>query len=240
MADGERARSVAQQNGTSHTRITVLISGSGTNLQALMDACATDKLPGATIVRVISNRKDAYGLVRASTANPPIPTLYHNLVQYKKEYPRTDEGVQAARKAYDAELVNLVLADKPHLVVCAGWMHILADDFLEPLKEAIVPVINLHPALPKQFNGANAIQRAHAAFQQGDIQETGVMVHYVISEVDMGEPLLVRKVPMINGESEADLTDRIHRIEWEIIVAGTELAIQRLRAQKNPDCSTGA
>ena len=226
-----------QQKQTSHpsTRITVLISGSGTNLQALIDACATNSLPSASIVRVVSNRKDAYGLVRAATATPPIANTYHNLVKYKREFPGTEEGVQRARKAYDAELARLVLADKPDLVVCAGWMHILADDFLDPLKEANVPVINLHPALPGQFNGANAIQRAHAAFQQGAIQETGVMVHYVISEVDMGEPILVRKIPMIPGESEADLAERIHRVEWAIIVEGTKLVIRRLRKEQSLD-----
>jgi len=221
-----------QQNAHSSTRITVLISGNGTNLQALIDACATNTLPSSSIVRVISNRKDAYGLIRAATATPPIPTIYHNLVKYKKEYPKTDEGVQQARKAYDAELARLVLADRPDLVVCAGWMHILADDFLDPLKEADVPVINLHPALPGQFNGANAIQRAHAAFQRGDIQETGVMVHYVISEVDMGEPILVRKVIMVEGESEGGLAERIHRVEWEIIVAGTEIVVTRLKGRE--------
>ncbi len=222
-----------QHNIHSSTRIIVLISGNGTNLQALIDACATNTLPSTSIVRVISNRKDAYGLIRAATADPPIPTIYHNLVKYKKEHPKTDEGVQQARKAYDAELARLLLADSPDLVVCAGWMHILADDFLDPLTEANVPVINLHPALPGQFNGANAIQRAHAAFQQGDIQETGVMVHYVISEVDMGEPILVRKVTMVAGESEADLAQRIHRVEWEIIVDGTELVVRRLREEKS-------
>lgn len=224
-----------KQNGHSWTRITVLISGSGTNLQALIDACATHKIPSASIVRVISNRKDAYGLIRAAAAIPPIPTIYHNLVKYKKEFPKTDEGVQQAREAYDAELARLVLVDKPDLVVCAGWMHILADDFLDPLKEASVSVINLHPALPGQFNGANAIQRAYTAFQQGDIQETGVMVHYVISEVDMGEPILVRRVTMIAGETEAGLEERIHRVEWEIIVAGTKVVVQRLREEKSLD-----
>ena len=237
MAERDMTASALQEprNGHSSTRITVLISGSGTNLQALIDACATNALPSTGIVRVISNRKDAYGLIRAAKATPPIPTIYHNLVKYKKEYPKTDEGVQQARKAYDAELARLVLADRPDLVVCAGWMHILADDFLDPLKEAKVPVINLHPALPGQFNGANAIQRAYAAFQQGNVQETGVMVHYVISEVDMGEPILVRKIPMIAAESEADLEERIHRVEWEIIVAGTKLVVQRLREEQSLD-----
>lgn len=131
-------------------RLTVLISGSGTNLQALLDAIAVQTVP-ATIVRVLSNRKDAYGLERARRA--AIPTTYHNLLRYKKQHPPTGEGVQAAREAYDRDLAALILADRPELVICLGFMHVLSPPFLEPLAEAGVGVINLHPALPGQFNG---------------------------------------------------------------------------------------
>lgn len=131
-------------------RATVLISGNGSNLQAVIDAVAADKL-NLNLIRVLSNRKDAYGLERAHKAN--IPTHYHNLVKYKKKYPATPEGVQAAREEYDAELARLILADKPELVVCLGFMHILSPPFLEPLERANVRIINLHPALPGAFNG---------------------------------------------------------------------------------------
>lgn len=131
-------------------RITVLISGNGSNLQAVIDKTSAGELP-ASIVRVISNRKDAYGLERAHKAN--IPTQYHNLVKYKKQYPSTPEGVQQAREAYDAELARLVLADSPDLVCCLGFMHVLSPRFLKPLEEAKLRIINLHPALPGAFNG---------------------------------------------------------------------------------------
>lgn len=131
-------------------RLTILISGSGTNLQAVIDKTAAGQL-NATIVRVISNRKDAYGLERAKRAN--IPTAYHNLVKYKKQHPATPEGVQAAREEYDAELARLVLADSPGLVACLGFMHVLSTEFLKPLEEKQVKIINLHPALPGAFNG---------------------------------------------------------------------------------------
>lgn len=123
-------------------RLTVLISGSGTNLQALIDACASGALP-CNIICVISNRKSAYGLVRAQAAS--IPTRYHNLVNYKKQNP---SDVTLARLEYDRDLAALVLDEKPDLVVCAGWMHVLAPTFLDPVATAGVPVINLHPALP--------------------------------------------------------------------------------------------
>lgn len=135
-------------------RTTVLISGNGSNLQAVIDKVATNQLD-LNIVRVLSNRKDAFGLERARKAN--IPTQYHNLVKYKKQHPATPEGVQAAREEYDAELARLILADEPELVVCLGFMHVLSPRFLEPLESARVRIINLHPALPGAFNGVVSI-----------------------------------------------------------------------------------
>lgn len=135
---------------TAPIRTTILISGNGSNLQAVIDKVAAQQL-NANIVRVLSNRKDAYGLERARKAN--IPTQYHNLVKYKKQQPATPEGVQAAREEYDAELARLILADQPELVVCLGFMHVLSPRFLEPLEAANVRIINLHPALPGAFNG---------------------------------------------------------------------------------------
>jgi phosphoribosylglycinamide formyltransferase len=132
------------------TRITVLISGSGTNLQALIDD-KDSKLQNSTIIRVISNRKAAYGLTRAQKAG--IPTTYHNLVAYKKKFGSSQDsssaakGDEKAREEYDKDLAKLVLADGPDLVVCAGFMHILSPGFLEPLEESGVRIINLHPGM---------------------------------------------------------------------------------------------
>lgn len=135
-------------------RATVLISGNGSNLQAVIDKVTANQLD-LELVRVLSNRKDAFGLERARKAN--IPTQYHNLVKYKKQHPATPEGVQAAREEYDAELARLILADAPELVICLGFMHVLSPRFLEPLERAKVRIINLHPALPGAFNGVVSI-----------------------------------------------------------------------------------
>lgn len=225
---------------TKFTRITVLVSGSGTNLQALIDACKSGALKKTQIVRVICNRKDAYGRTRAREAE--IPETYHNLFGYKQRYPdpeskpKQDEldrrKYEKARSEYDRDLAAIVMRDEPDLVVCAGWMHILANTFLEPLQAAKIPVINLHPALPGAFDGANAIERAFTAFQEGKVAETGVMIHYVISEVDRGEPILIRKIPMRGGEVLEQLEERIHQNEWEVIVQGTQMAIDRLLAEQ--------
>ena len=126
----------------SKTKITVLISGNGSNLQALIDD-VDKKLTNTTIVRVISNRKSAFGLTRASKAG--IPTKYHNLLAYKRKHEGQD---QKAREEYDADLAELILNDEPDLVVCAGFMHVLSPKFLQPLEEKNVAIINLHPGMP--------------------------------------------------------------------------------------------
>lgn len=234
-------------------RLTVLISGNGTNLQAVIDSINAADLP-AQVIRVISNRKNAFGLERAQRAN--IPTHYHNLVKYKKQHPATPDGVQAAREEYDAELARLVLQDGPDLVVCLGFMHVVSEKFLGPLKEKELGIVNLHPALPGAFNGTvsasspshlrdgnevmlmlmdddvqNAIQRAHAAWLEGRIDKTGVMIHHVISEVDMGKPILVREIPFVKGADEdlGAFEDKVHEVEWGAVIEGLQIAIDELK-----------
>lgn len=187
-------------------RIVVLISGSGTNLQALIDA----QLPDASICLVLSNRKAAYGLTRAQQATPPIPTAYLALQPYLKSHPgktRTD---------YDAEVAQIVLGAQPDLVVLAGWMHVLSEGFLDAL--AGVPVINLHPALPGEFDGSHSIERAFDAWRSGDITRSGAMVHMVVKEVDRGQPVLVREVPFVEGDTLESYEEKIHTVEWQILV----------------------
>ncbi|KAI5121606.1 hypothetical protein M0805_009477 [Coniferiporia weirii] len=206
--------------GTQPRRIVVLISGSGSNLQALIDAQNTPALPDCQIVRVISNRKAAYGLTRAATASPPIPTAYLALQPFLKAHPGS------TRADYDKAIAQLVVAESPDVVVLAGWMHILGEAFLETL--GTVPVINLHPALPGAFDGAHAIERAYEAFQRGEIEKTGIMVHRVIQEVDRGEPIVLREVPIEKGESIEAFEERLHRAEWEIIVEATAKILEEV------------
>ena len=97
----------------SPTRLTVLVSGNGTNLQALIDACHDSDIPNAQIVRVVSNREKAFALKRA--ANAAIPTCYHNLLKYTKDHPRGD--ATETREEYDKLLATIVLADSPDMYV---------------------------------------------------------------------------------------------------------------------------
>lgn len=212
------------------TRITCLISGNGSNLQALIDNLHNSSTSGVEIVRVISNAKNAYGLQRAQKAG--IPTHYFNLINngYKKAKETDQDKIERARESYDADLASLVIQDSPHLVVCAGWMHILAPTFLDPLKAQGIPVINLHPALPGMYDGINAIGRAYTDFTNGTLQDnkTGIMIHYVISEVDRGTPITTRDIIIKQGETLEQLTARVHENEHELIVEGTKKAILEL------------
>lgn len=113
------------------------------------------------------------------------------------------------------------------MIVLAGFMHILSHTFLTTLGNQI-PIINLHPALPSMFDGANAIPRALEAFEKGEVQGTGAMVHRVVEEVDQGEPLIVREVEIKKGDTLAMLEERIHRVEHEIIVEGARKVLEEL------------
>ncbi|THH06061.1 hypothetical protein EW145_g4350 [Phellinidium pouzarii] len=97
-------------------------------------------------------------------------------------------------------------------------MHVLGERFLDMLDALRIPIINLHPALPGAFDGAHAIERAYEAFQKAEIEKVGTMVHRVIKEVDRGEPIIVREVPIEKGEPIENFEERLHKAEWEIIV----------------------
>lgn len=185
-------------------RLAVLISGNGSNLQALIDATQGGELE-AKIVAVVSNRRDAYGLVRAEQAN--IPTLYFPLKIYLE--------AGHSREAYDADLAKMVLAYRPDLMILAGWMHVLSPAFLDCFPGR---VLNLHPALPSQFAGTHAIQRAYEAFQRGEIEHTGIMVHWVIPEIDAGLVIATANVPIYTTDSLADLETRMHTTEHRLLV----------------------
>lgn len=192
-------------------RLAVLISGNGSNLQALIDNTTTGVLD-AEIAVVVSNQPDAFGLSRARQAG--IPTEVLSLRELKKQ--------GGDRVGYDRKLADLVGGYSPDLVVLAGWMLIVGDEFLSRFPDQ---VINLHPAMPGAFPGTNAIARAHAAFHRGEIKRTGVMVHRVIAEVDAGPVIVSEPVPIFSGESVADLEERIHFVEHNLIVAAIDLLL---------------
>lgn len=185
-------------------RLVIMISGSGTNLQAIMDAITAGRLD-AEIVLVVSNRKAAYGLVRAQQAG--IPQLYFPLKPY------LDSG--KSREAYDHDLATAIAHHRPDLIVLAGWMHILNPAFLDQFPQR---VINLHPALPGQFAGANAVERTFEAYRRGETSKGGCMVHYAIPEVDAGAVLVKGEVPIYADDTLESFAERLHNTEHRIIV----------------------
>ncbi|MDF1513874.1 MAG: phosphoribosylglycinamide formyltransferase [Anaerolineae bacterium] len=195
-------------------RIAVLISGSGTNLQAIIDAVEQGQLPGVEIAVVISNRREAYGLRRAIQHG--IPVIYFPLLPYsKKRKPRSE---------YDETLAGITRLFGADYIVLAGWMHIFTRAFLNCYPDRI---LNLHPALPGAFPGANAIEEAYQAFQNGEIEHTGVMLHLVPDEqVDAGPVLMTVDVPIYPTDSLADLEQRIHTAEHKLLVKGIGMLVK--------------
>ena len=184
------------------TRLVILISGNGSNLQAILDACVFGEL-NASVVSVISNKAEAYGLVRAQNAG--IESVY---------FPKLENE---SRRDYDARLSNYATTKLPDYIILAGWMRILSSSFLSSFPNR---VINLHPALPNMFPGTQAIQRAFDAFQRGEITHTGVMVHLVPDEgVDDGPVLAAETVPIHPEDTLESLEARIHEIEHQILIA---------------------
>jgi len=188
------------------TRIAILISGSGTNLQAILNASEAGQLPGIEIALVVSNRIEAYGIQRA--IHHGVPVIYFPLAPYTRAgRPRTQ---------YDADLAAILRALGVEWVIQAGWMHVFSNAFLQHFPSR---VINLHPALPGAFPGTHAIQRAYEAYQRGEITHTGVMVHLVPDEgVDVGPVLAQEVVPIDPQDRLEELEARIHAVEHRLLV----------------------
>jgi phosphoribosylglycinamide formyltransferase 1 len=186
---------------TSKSRLVVLISGNGSNLQAILDACKSGEL-NAEVVSVISNKEDAYGLVRAQKAG--IEAIH---------FPKLENE---SRSDYDARLAVYVSACLPDYIILAGWMRILSSSFLSSFPNKVV---NLHPALPDTFPGTHAIERAFEAYQRGEIEHTGVMVHLVPDEgVDNGPVLATEIVPINKDDTLESLEARVHQMEHSLLV----------------------
>ena len=182
-------------------RLVVLISGDGSNLQAILVACATGEL-NANVVSVISNKADAFGLVRARNAG--VESVYFAKLENE------------SRSEYDARLADVVELLMPDFIVLAGWMRILSSSFLSCFPNR---VINLHPALPNTFPGTHAIERAYEAYQCGEIKHTGVMVHLVPDEgVDNGPVLATEIVSIYSTDTLELLEARIHDTEHKLLV----------------------
>jgi phosphoribosylglycinamide formyltransferase-1 len=176
------------------SRIVVLISGSGTNLQAIIDASKQDNYSGE-IVAVVSNKADAYGLTRAQEADIATCALSH------KDF--------SSREDYDQALIVEINKFQPDLIVLAGFMRILTPEFVQRFQGKL---INIHPSLLPKYQGLHTHQRAIDA---GD-KEHGVSVHYVTEELDGGPVILQAKVPVFPEDCADDLAMRVHEQEHRV------------------------
>ena len=174
-------------------KVGVLVSGSGTNLQAIIDAAA-EGLP-IDIVHVVSSRPDAYGIERAKAAGIPV------LVMNKEVY--------ADPRAADEMIANTLQASGVEYVVMAGYMRMVTGVLLDAFPNRI---LNLHPALLPAFVGAHAIQDA---FDYG-VKVTGVTVHFANEEYDKGPIVAQRAVPVRETDTVETLEERIHEVEHEM------------------------
>jgi phosphoribosylglycinamide formyltransferase 1 len=171
--------------------VCVLISGNGSNLQALIDACAAPDYP-AEIIHVISNKADAYGLQRAALAHIPSTVLSH------KGY--------ASREAYDQELHKIIMASGAQIVCLAGFMRLLSADFVLKWQGRM---LNIHPSLLPEYKGLNTHARALADGKK----EVGCTVHYVVPEMDAGEIIMQQRVAVIAGDTAESVQQRVHQAE---------------------------
>ena len=178
---------------SNNLKIGVLLSGSGTNFQAIVDAVA-DGLP-VEVVQVVSSRPDAYGIERAKGANIPV------LVMNREKY----ADVEAA----DAEIVQALEAAGAQYVVMAGYMRKVTRVLLDAFPNR---VLNLHPALLPSFKGAHAIQDA---FDAG-VKVTGVTVHFANEDYDKGPIVAQRAVEVREDDTVDTLEARIHEVEHDL------------------------
>ena len=197
-------------------KIIVLISGSGSNLQAIIDACNAKMINGC-VVGVISNKVNAYGLERAKKNNIPTNVINHNDF--------------TTREDFDKELVSSINIFQPDLIVLAGFMRILSPIMTSVFKNKM---INIHPSLLPKYPGLNTHEQVIA----NDDDEHGVTIHSVSEELDGGPIIAQSKISVYKDQKLDDLIERIHEIEHKIfpkvisMIASKEIKIEDVATGK--------
>lgn len=172
-------------------KLAILISGSGSNLQSIIDNCNEEKFP-AEILLVISNKADAYGLERATKAG------IRNIVINHKDF--------SSREDFDTELDKAIIESGADFVCLAGFMRLLTADFTKKWEGKM---INIHPSLLPDFKGANA----HRDVIKAGVKKSGCTVHYVTPEMDAGPIILQKEVDVLENDTEETLAKRVLEAE---------------------------
>ncbi|MFQ7473115.1 MAG: phosphoribosylglycinamide formyltransferase [Anaerovoracaceae bacterium] len=187
--------------------VAVLVSGGGTNLQALIDKAQTGEISGAQIVRVIASREDAFALERAAKA-----------------------GIKGTVAKSQQEVLAELDDAEADIVVLAGYMKVLSAEIIERYRNRI---INIHPSLIPKYCGKGFYgMRVHTAVIEGGEKESGATVHYVDEGVDTGEIILQEKVPVMEDDTPQDLAARVLNVEHRILAEGLNKAIDKLNKER--------
>ena len=197
-------------------KIIVLISGNGSNLQAIIDACKSGMI-GGNVVGVISNKVNVFGLERAKKNNIPSEVINHNNF--------------GTREEFDQELVKSIKSYQPDLIVLAGFMRILSPIMTSAFKNKM---INIHPSLLPKYPGL----KTHEQVIANNDAEHGVTIHSVSEELDGGPIIAQSKIVVHKNQQLEDLIERIHKVEHKIfpkvisMIASKEIKIVNVAASK--------
>ncbi len=199
------------------TKIAVLVSGGGTNLQALIDAKKSGKIRDGEFVLVLSDKPEAYALTRAKENG--IPTA---VVQRKKG---------EAREIFEQAVLAELRESGAELIVLAGFMRILSEDFIK----ACPPIINIHPSLIPAFCGAGFYGlRVHEAALEYGVKVTGATVHFVNEIPDGGKIILQKAVDVLEGDTPQTLQRRgMEEAEWKLLPEAVEKVIGIIQKERN-------
>ena len=185
------------------TKVAVLVSGGGTNLQALIDKVSGGELPQVELVKVISSRDDAFALQRAA-----------------------DAGIETAVAKEQSAVLQELEDSGAEMIVLAGYMKVLSPEITERYRNRI---INIHPSLIPKYCGRGFYGiRVHRAVIEGGETESGATVHYVDEGVDTGKIIIQEKVPVLKGGTPEELAARVLETEHRILAEGLKKAIEAL------------
>ena len=208
---------MAEQTNPPKKRVAVLISGRGSNMTALIEAAKADDYPAAIVV-VISNRPDAAGLERARAEGIATAVVDHRSF---------GENREAFEQALDAELRS----HRIDLICLAGFMRLFTQNFVERWSGRM---LNIHPALLPQFKGLHTHRRALAA----GVEQHGATVHFVVPEMDAGPIIAQDAVPVLEGDTEDSLAERVLAVEHRLYPQALRLVAEgRVSAAAEPAAS---
>lgn len=198
MSKSDSSSFVAKDIKNKPLRVAVLVSGSGSNLQVLIDAMQSGKLP-IEIVGIVSNRADAYAITRAQQAHIPVAIFSH-----------TDSGKRMTIKTFERH-ASVQLQDwQPDLIVLAGFMRVLSSDFIN---NTPAPMINLHPSLLPAYKGLDTHQRVITAGERYH----GCSIHVVTAELDAGAVLTQALLSLSAKDNAASLQKRVQKLEHQLL-----------------------